>query len=146
MKKTAIIIMAVILAAIIVLGAIVYFWPHSLTDRIAENDLLFVTCTTLGAKDGAAHNDTRTWENIAVTKDILNLMDGHTFRRSLPFSDSGMTPREKLLVISIYEGGDLVDSVILSDSGQMSMGGANYIMSGADEFIGEFINLIDTTD
>lgn len=146
MKKTAIITMAVLLAAILVAGAVVYFWPHRLTDRIAENDLLFVTCTALGAEDGAAHNDTRTWENIAVTKDILNLLDGHTFRRSLPFSDSGMTPREKLLVISVYDGGALIDSVILSDSGQMSMGGANYIMSGADEFIGEFIRLLDTTD
>lgn len=53
---------------------------------------------------------------------------------------------KKLLVISVYDGGALIDSVILSDSGQMSMGGANYIMSGADEFIGEFIRLLDTTD
>ncbi len=146
MKKTAIITMAILLAAILVAGAIVYVWPHSLTGRIAENNLLFVTCTTLGTEDGAAHNDTQTWESIAVTKDILSLLDEHTFRRNLPFSGSSMTPREKLLVLSVYEGGDLVDSVILSDSGQMSVGGANYIMDGADGFIGEFINLIETTD
>ena len=146
MKKTAIITMAILLAAILVAGAIVYFWPHSLTGRIAENNLLFVSCTTLGTKDGTAHNDTQTWENIAVTKDILSLLDEHTFRRSFPFSDSGMTPREKLLVTSVYEGGALVDSVILSDSGQMSMGDANYTMNGSDEFIKEFIKLLETTE
>lgn len=146
MKKTAIITMAILLAAILVAGAIVYFWPHSLTDKIAENGSLCVTCTALGTQDSAAHNDTRIWENITVTKDIRDLLDEHPFRRSLPFSDSGMTPREKLLVISVYEGGALVDSVILSDSGEMSAGGAKYIMSGADAFIGELVKLLETTD
>lgn len=146
MKKKAIITMAVLLAATLVAGAIVYFRPHSLTDRIAEDGSLFVTCTTIGVQDGAAHNGTRTWENITVTKDIRDLLDEHPFRRSLPFSDSGMTPREKLLVISVYEGGAPVDSVILSDSGEMSSGGAKYIMSGADGFIGELVKLLETTD
>ncbi len=134
------------LAAILVAGAIVYFWPHSLTDRITENNSLFVTCTTLGAEDGAANNDTQTWESIAVTKDILSLLDEHTFRRNLPFSGSSMMPREKLLVISVYEGGALIDSVIISDSGELSAGGTNYIMNGADAFIGEFIKLIEKAD
>lgn len=146
MKKTAIITLAVILAATLVAGAIVYFRPHSLTDRIAENGSLCVTCTTIGVQDGAAHNGTRTWENITVTKDIRDLLDEHPFRRSLPFSDSGMTPREKLLVISVYEGGAPVDSVILSDSGELSAGGANYTMAGADGFIGELVKLLETTD
>ena len=146
MKKTAIITMAILLAAILVAGAVVYFWPHKLTDRIAENDSLFVTCTTLDAGDGAAHNGTQTWENVAVTKDILDLLDEHTFSRSLPFSDSGMTPREKLLVVSVYEGGALVDSVILSDSGEMSTGGAKYTMSDADGFIRELVKLLETTN
>ena len=146
MKKTAIITMVILLAAILVAGAIVYFWPHSLTDRITENNLLFVTCTTLGTEDGAAYNDTQTWESIAVTKDILSLLDEHTFRRNLPFSGSSMTPREKLLVISVYEGDTSIDSVILSDSGEMSMGNTNYTMNGADKFIREFVKLLETTN
>ena len=146
MKKTAIITLTILLAAILVAGAIVYFWPHSLNDRITENNSLFVTCTTLGTEDGAAHNDTQTWESIAVTKDILSLLDEHTFRRNLPFSGSRMTPREKLLVISVYEGDTLVDSVILSDSGKMSMGNANYTMNGADNFIRELVTLLGATD
>ena len=143
MKKAVLISLAFLLAAALAVGVNVYFQPHRLTERITENDSLFVTCTTLGTKDGAAHNDTQTWENVAVTKDILSLLDEHPFRRSLPFSDSDMTPREKLLVISVYEGGALVDSVILSDSGALSAGSGHYTMTGADGFIGDFIKLAE---
>lgn len=142
MKRKIIIPVAVILAAALVVGAVVYFRPRSLADRIAEPDLLFVTCTTLGTSDGMAHNGTQTWENIAVTKDILDLLDEYPCRRSFPFSGSSMVPQEKLLVISVYEGIALVDTFILSDSGELTVGGTNYTMNGAGTFIGEFIELI----
>lgn len=142
MKKTAIITLAVILAATLVAGAIVYFLPHRLTGGITENNVLYITCTTLGTKDGAAYNNTQTYENIRVTSDILELMDEYPYRRSLPFSGGGMTPHKNLLVITVYEGGAPVDSVILSDSGELSAGGANYTMAGADGFIRDLIKLI----
>ena len=146
MKKTAVITLTVLLAAILAAGAVVYFWPHRLSDALAENDLLQVTCTTLGVRDGAAHDGTRTWENVAVTNAVRKLLEEHPYRRSLPFSGSGMTPRENLLILSVYGDGAPAYSVLLADSGEMSVGGVDCAMSGAEDFIRELVRLLETAE
>ena len=150
MKKPSYKVLATGIIIIIVFAALLlYFWPMEMSDLINEDYEIRITRTEVGVRDGEPYIDTKNYDDLTEEQrqDIMSLFQQYTYRRTLStflISDGALSETgDQLIDIFMYEGSELVCSVIVSNTGSISVNDRLYVLENPSRFIEELLQIVE---
>ena len=149
MKKPSYKILTAGIIIIIVLAALLlYFRPMEMSDLINENYEIRITRTEVGVRDGEPYIDTKNYNDLTEEQrqDIMSLFQQYTYRRTpgTLFSDGSISGAiNNYIHIFVYEDSELVRTIIISDTGGMSLDSRVYAAQEPSALIQDIISVIE---
>ena len=149
MKKTPYKTFVTGLIIIAVLAALLlYFWPMDMSDLINENQDVLITRNEFRVQNGEPYIDYENFNDLTddQRQDIEDLFQQYTYRRApgTLFSDGSLSGiGDELINIYVYEGSDLVRTITISDTGDMSVNNRNYTVKESSELIQDISGVIN---
>lgn len=140
---TAGIIIIIVLAALLL-----YFRPMEMSDLINENYEIRITRTEVGVRDGEPYIDTKNYNDLTEEQrqDIMSLFQQYTYRRTpgTLFSDGSISGAiNNYINIFVYEDSELVRTIIISDTGGMSVDSRVYVMQEPSALIQDILGVVE---
>lgn len=149
MKKPSYKILTAGIIIIIVLAALLlYFRPMEMSDLINENYEIRITRTEVGVRDGEPYIDTKNYNDLTEEQrqDIMSLFQQYTYRRTpgTLFSDGSISGAiNNYINIFVYEDSELVRTIIISDTGGMSVDSRVYVMQEPSALIQDILGVVE---
>ena len=149
MKKPSNKILTAGIIIIIVFAALLlYFWPMEMSDLINEDYEIRITRTEVGVRDGEPYIDTKNYDDLTEEQrqDIMSLFQQYTYRRTpgTLFSDGSISGAvNNYINIFVYEDSELVRTIIISDTGGMSLDSRVYAAQEPSALIQDIISVIE---
>jgi len=137
MKKSVILILAI--AVVLLICAVAYFMPLSLTNTVSENENIRITFNEYVNTDlnSVEYEDITAEQKSAV----LDLLEKYTYRRNFEtlFSNGTLTGTgTKTLYIF-----DNSDTIFVTENGKISINGKIYYMKNAEQLIDQIIEIME---
>lgn len=143
-KKKGLFFGAIVFAVV----AFIYFRPLKLADLACEEQYILIQYQEIGSENGAPYIDSTKHNDITEDekRKITEVLKRYSCRRTWKtvFSDGSLTGLgNEVVYIYIYDESDeLVRTVFVSGSGDISMNGKVYAMKSAQAFIDELLEII----
>lgn len=134
---------------VIVLAVLLlYFWPMKMSDLINKDYEIRITLTEVVVRDGEPYIDTKNYDNLTEEQgqDIMSLFQQYTYRRTpgTLFSDGSISGAvNNYINIFVYEDSKLVRTIIISDTGGMSVDSRVYVVQEPSALIQDIISVIE---
>lgn len=147
-SKLCTVLPAVIIIAVLLICAITYFKPISLSDIASENNRIVMILNEFGVRNGAAYIDSTDYQSITPEQksSIIALFEQYTYRRTFGtlFSDGSLSDMgDQVLYIYVYDGNSLVSNIFVSTSGKIAVNEKSYSMKNAEHFIEQIIEIVE---
>ena len=128
------------LLGVVILIMAVYFRPMNLTDLVDRNSKLRITQQYMGVKNGEPYIDSEGYNELSEEQleSIFTLFQQYTYQRTYDtlFSDGSLSNLgERMIIFFVYEDDELVNTLIVSDTGRISVNDKSYIMQNSPELI-----------
>lgn len=149
MKKPSYKILTAGIIIIIVLAALLlYFRPMEMSDLINEDYEIRITRTEVGVRDGEPYIDTKNYNDLTEEQrqGIMSLLQQYTYRRTLGtlFSDGSISGAiNNYINIYAFEDSELVRTIIISDTGGMSVDSRVYVMQEPSALIQDILGVVE---
>ena len=149
MKKPSNKILTAGIIIIIVLAALLlYFRPMEMSDLINEDYEIRITRTEVGVRDGEPYIDTKNYNDLTEEQrqGIMSLLQQYTYRRTLGtlFSDGSISGAiNNYINIYAFEDSELVRTIIISDTGGMSVDSRVYVMQEPSALIQDILGVVE---
>ena len=149
MKKPSYKVLAAGIIIIIVFAALLlYFRPMEMSDLIKGDQDILITRTGPGVRDGEPYIDTKNYDDLTEEQrqDIMSLFQQYTYRRTpgTLFSDGSISGAvNNYINIFVYEDSELVRTIIISDTGGMSLDSRVYAAQEPSALIQDIISVIE---
>ena len=149
MKKPSNKILTAGIIIIIVLAALLlYFRPMEMSDLINEDYEIRITRTEVEVRDGEPYIDTKNYNDLTEEQrqDIMSLFQQYTYRRTpgTLFSDGSISGAiNNYINIFVYEDSELVRTIIISDTGGMSVDSRVYVVKEPSALIQDILGVVE---
>ncbi len=149
MKKPSNKILTAGIIIIIVLAALLlYFRPMEMSDLINEDYEIRITRTEVGVRDGEPYIDTKNYNDLTEEQrqGIMSLLQQYTYRRTpgTLFSDGSISGAiNNYINIYAFEDSELVRTIIISDTGGMSVDSRVYVMQEPSALIQDILGVVE---
>lgn len=149
MKKPSYKILTAGIIIIIVLAALLlYFRPMEMSDLINEDYEIRITRTEVGVRDGEPYIDTKNYNDLTEEQrqGIMSLLQQYTYRRTLGtlFSDGSISGAiNNYINIYAFEDSELVRTIIISDTGGMSVDSRVYVVQEPSALIQDILGVVE---
>ncbi len=126
-----------------------YLKPMSLSDIANDSSTLLFVKVNAGWKDGRPYTEGEDYNEITdeQKQKIIQLLNKYHYSRELKtlFSDGSMSNNsvEVYFYITIFNGLDYQDTIIVAYNDKISLNNKNYKMKNSDVFIEEILTIID---
>ena len=145
MKKKIIIFVGVII--LVFTFSLFYFQPLQLSNLINENEKILITHIELSVENGKTHNDSNTYNDLTDEQEngIIRLFENYSYRRTFNtvFTDGSLSDLgDELLHVFIYKDTTLVNSIMISTTGNISVNNKTYEMKNTNELIDKILEII----
>lgn len=132
---------------LMILILVIYFQPMHLADLADPKSELSITRQHIYVENGEPEIDTESYNDLSEdqTQRIIDSLRQYTYRRTpgTLFSDGSFSDfGEWLICIYIYRDNELVNTVIVSDTGDISVNGKSYSMQDPTELIREITAIL----
>ena len=146
MKKKTIYLIGVVILLLICI--ITYFKPLSFSNTVSEDNQLQMILHNFEIRNGEAHNESVKYTDITTEQksNILTLLEKFNYRRTFKtlFSDGYISDiGDEMLSIYVYDADLLVNSVIVTSSGKITINQKNYSMKNAEQLIAKIIEIVE---
>lgn len=134
-------------AVVVVLCVCISFRPVSFTKIATEKHEISLVLNEFEIVDGKMDTDAREYQNLAAEEKaaVLELLEQYKYRKTLDtilsngkLSDIG----DKMLAIHAHDGVSEAVVMVVTTSGQVSVGGVSYRMDGAEELIDKVLDVV----
>lgn len=149
MRKTSYKALVTGIVIVVVLAALLlYFRQMDMSDLINGDQNILITRNEFGVQNGEPYINYENYNDLTddQKQDIVDLFQRYTYRRTpgTLFSDGSLSGMgDELINIYIYEGTELVRTVTISDTGDMSVNNRNYVMQESLELIHNISGIIN---
>lgn len=135
-------IIVVVLAALLI-----YLRPMKMSDLINGDQNLLITRSEIGVRDGEPYIDTESYNDLTEEQrqGIVSLFQQYTYRRTpgTLFSDGSISGSiDNYINIFVYEDIELVRTIIISDTGGMSVDSRAYVVQEPSKLIQDILDVI----
>lgn len=143
-KAVVIVIIILFLAAVFV-----YFRPLRMSDLVNDEQEIVLTQISMGVQNGEPYMDSESYNDLTKEQEqsIINLFQQYTYRRTLStflVSDGSLSETgDQLVDIFMYEDSELVCSVIISNTGSISVNDRPYVLEDPLRFIEELLQIVE---
>lgn len=143
-KAVVIVIIILFLAAVFV-----YFRPLRMSDLVNDEQEIVLTQISMGVQNGEPYMDSESYNDLTKEQEqsIINLFQQYTYRRTLStflISDGALSETgDQLIDIFMYEGSEFVCSVIVSNTGSISVNDRPYVLENPSRFIEELLQIVE---
>ena len=143
-KAVVIVIIILFLAAVFV-----YFRPLRMSDLVNDEQEIVLTQISMGVQNGEPYMDSESYNDLTKEQEqsIINLFQQYTYRRTLStflVSDGSLSETgEQLVDIFMDEDSELVCSVIISNTGSISVNDRPYVLEDPSRFIEELLQIVE---
>lgn len=132
---------------LMILILVIYFQPMHLADLADPTSELSITRQHIYVENGEPEIDTESYNDLSEDqiRRIIDSLQQYTYRRTpgTLFSDGSLSDLgEWLICIYIYRDNELVDTVIVSDTGDISVNDRSYSMQDSSEFIQQITEIL----
>lgn len=137
-----------IIIVIVLAVLLLYFCPMEMSDLINEDYEIRITRTEVGVRDGEPYIDTKNYDDLTEEQrqDIMSLFQQYTYRRTpgTLFSDGSISGAiNNYINIYAFENSELVRTIIISDTGGMSVDSIVYAVQEPSALIQDIISVIE---
>ena len=142
-KAVVIVIIILFLAAVFV-----YFRPLRMSDLVNDEQEILLTQISMGVQNGEPYMDSESYNDLTKEQEqsIINLFQQYTYRRTpgTLFSDGSISGAiNNYINIFVYEDSELVRTIIISDTGGMSLDSRVYAAQEPSALIQDIISVIE---
>ena len=132
---------------LMILILVIYFQPMHLADLADPTSEFSITRQHIYVENGEPEIDTESYNDLSEdqTQHIIDSLQKYAYRRTpgTLFSDGSLSDLgEWLICIYIYRDDELVDTVIVSDTGDISVNDRSYSMQDSSEFIQQITEIL----
>ncbi len=135
------------LLLLLLAAALIYLRPLPLLDGLAPDAGMFVTTTQLGVRDGLPFVDTQSYEELtpAQREEIAALLTGYRCRRTLAtlFAPDAADMDERTVSLFVYENGRSVRSIVLGETGTVTIDGRAYALPDAPALMDSLLWMLE---
>ena len=132
---------------LMILILVIYFQPMHLADLADPTSELSITRQHIYVENGEPEIDTESYNDLSEdqTRRIIDSLQQYTYRRTpgTLFSDGSLSDfGEWMICIYIYRDNELVNTVIVSDAGDISVNDRCYSMQDSSELIQQITEIL----
>lgn len=132
---------------LLLLVLVIYFKPVNLADLGEVNSEIRITQQHVYVENGEPYIDSESYNDLSEeqTRSILDSLRRYKYRRTLGtlFSDGSLSNLgEKMICIYIYKEKELVYTVMITDTGNISVNSKIYVMQNSSELIQEIYKIM----
>lgn len=132
---------------LLLLVLVIYFKPVNLADLGEVNSEIRITQQHVYVENGEPYIDSESYNDLSEeqTRSILDSLRRYKYRRTLGtlFSDGSLSDLgEKMICIYIYKEKELVYTVMITDTGNISVNSKIYVMQNSSELIQEIYKIM----
>ena len=144
MKKT---ICWILVAAVLLIGVLVYFKPLELTDIVTPKHEMSMMLSVFSIHDGEPDIEVTEYQEMTAEQKsaVLTVLGEYRYRRTpgTLFSDGMIEDLgERMLTIHVFEKAT-ADNIVLTDSGKIAVNDKSYRMRGAGKLIGRILDIVE---
>lgn len=138
----------VVVAAVLLVGLVMFFKPLLLSDIFRDGYQIEIATNELGVRDGEPFMDSAVYQTISAEQEnaILTLLGQYTYQRTwdTPFSDSTVSDLgSRTLTIYVYDEDSLVESIFVTASDQIVVRDKRYRMENAGQLIEQITAVLE---